>query len=312
MSLLFRFPFITQNECRVCRCLCRTGCRKEQRQLYYADAQRGNCEAGISEYQFYNSIHRENSMSGHSKWATIKRKKAVVDAKRGAIFTKIIREITVAAKIGGGDPLANPRLRLAINKAKENNMPNENIERAIKKGTGELEGVTYEEVRYEGYGAGGVAIIADCLTDNRNRTTPEIRKIFTKNGGNLGESGSVAYLFDYKGMVIIEGGQTSEDEVLELLIDHDIEDVKTEDGNIVVTMPPSSYSGVLELLKSKNFKIVLSEITYVPKTTVPLDEHKATQCLRLIQQLEDLDDVQNVYSNYDIADDIMAKISEGE
>ncbi len=251
-------------------------------------------------------------MSGHSKWSTIKRKKAVVDAKRGAIFTKIIREITVAARLGGGDPFANPRLRIAINKAKENNMPNENIDRAVKKGTGELEGVTYEEVRYEGYGAGGVAIIADCLTDNRNRTTPEIRKIFSRNGGNLGETGSVAYLFDYKGMIIIEGGQATEDEILELLLEHDIEDVKTEDGNIIVTTSPSSYSAVLDLLKSKNYKLVLNEITYIPKTTVTLDEHKAAQCLRLIQQLEDLDDVQNVYSNYDIADDVMAKISEEE
>lgn len=249
-------------------------------------------------------------MSGHSKWSTIKRKKAVVDAKRGAIFTKIIREITVAARLGGGDPSANPRLRIAVNKAKENNMPNENIDRAIKKGTGELEGVTYEEVRYEGYGAGGVAVIVDCLTDNRNRTTPEVRKIFSRNGGNLGETGSVAYLFDYKGMIIIEGGQTTEDEVLEQLIDYDIEDVKTEDGNIVVTTSPSAYGGVLDFLKSKNYRLVLNEITYVPKTTVPLDEHKAAQCLRLIQQLEDLDDVQNVYSNYDIADDVMAKISE--
>ncbi len=249
-------------------------------------------------------------MSGHSKWSTIKRKKAVVDAKRGAIFTKIIREITVAARIGGGDPSANPRLRIAINKAKENNMPNENIDRAIKKGTGELEGVTYEEVRYEGYGAGGVAVIVDCLTDNRNRTTPEVRKIFSRNGGNLGETGSVAYLFDYKGMIILEGGQTTEDDVLEQLIDYDIEDVKTEDGNIVVTTSPSAYGGVLDFLKSKNYRLLVNEITYLPKTTVLLDEHKAAQCLRLIQQLEELDDVQNVYSNYDIADDVMAKISE--
>ncbi len=249
-------------------------------------------------------------MSGHSKWSTIKRKKAVVDAKRGAIFTKLIKEITVAARLGGADLNANPRLRIAVNKAKENNMPNDNIDRAIKKGSGDLEGVVYEEVRYEGYGAGGVAIMVDCLTDNRNRTTPEIRKIFTKNGGNLGESGSVAYMFDYKGIIIIEGGQISEDETIELLIEHDIEDVKTEDGNIVVTMPSEAFSGVQELLNEKKLKLAYNEVTFTPKTSVSLDEQKAGQCMRLISQLEDQDDVQNVYSNYDIADDIMAKISE--
>jgi len=249
-------------------------------------------------------------MSGHSKWSTIKRKKAVVDAKRGAVFTKLIKEITVAARIGGPDLNANPRLRIAVNKAKENNMPNDNIDRAIKKGSGDLEGVVYEEVRYEGYGAGGVAVMVDCLTDNRNRTTPEIRKIFSKNGGNLGESGSVSYMFDYRGIIIIEGGQISEDDTIELLIEHDIEDVKTEDGNIVVTMPAESFGDVQELLKGKNLKLVYNEVTYNPKTTVSLDEQKAGQCMRLISQLEDQDDVQNVYSNYDIADDIMAKISE--
>ena len=249
-------------------------------------------------------------MSGHSKWSTIKRKKGAADAKRGAIFTKIIKEITVAARIGGPDPAGNPRLRIAINKAKENNMPNDNIERGIKKGSGDLEGVVYEEVRYEGYGAGGVAVMADCLTDNRNRTTPEIRKIFSKCGGNMGESGSVAYLFDYKGMIIIEGGQASEDDIIELLIEHDVEDVKAEDGNITVTTSSESFSNVLELLKSKNLKIAYNEVTYIPKISVALDEQKASQCMRLVQQLEDQDDVQNVYSNFDISDDIMAKISE--
>ncbi len=250
-------------------------------------------------------------MSGHSKWSTIKRKKAVVDAKKGVIFTKLIREITVAARSGGADQNANPRLRMAVIKAKENNMPTDNVERAIKKGSGDLDGVVYEEVRYEGYGAGGVAVMADCLTDNRNRTTPEIRKIFSKSGGNLGESGSVAYLFDFKGMIIIEAGQTSEDDIIELLIDYDIEDVRTEDGNIVITMSPEKFGDVLEVVKGKKFTVAYSETTQIAKTTVTLDdEQKASQCIRLIQQLEDQDDVQNVYSNYDIPDDIMAKISE--
>ncbi|HQO01091.1 MAG TPA: YebC/PmpR family DNA-binding transcriptional regulator [Spirochaetota bacterium] len=249
-------------------------------------------------------------MSGHSKWATIKRKKATVDAKRGALFTKIIREITVAARTGGGDPDMNPRLRIAVMKAKESNMPNDNIERAIKKGSGNLDGVQYEEIRYEGYGSGGVAIMADCLTDNRNRTTPEIRKIFSKGGGNLGETGSVAYLFDRKGMIVIEGGKVSEDEVLEMLLEHDIEDVKTEDGNIVVTTSPEGYGDVYELLQQKGLSFAMSEISYVPQISVPLDEDKAGQCLRLIEQLEDHDDVQNVYSNYDISDEVMEKINE--
>ncbi len=249
-------------------------------------------------------------MSGHSKWATIRRKKAVVDAKRGAVFTKLIREITVAARTGGDDIDANARLRLAVMKAKENNMPSDNIERAIKKGTGSLEGVTYEEVKYEGYAAGGVAIMVDCMTDNKNRTTPEIRTIFSKNGANLGESGSVAYLFDKKGMIIIEAGQTTEDDIIELLIDYGIEDVKTEDKNIVITTPPENYSAVYELINSKKYKTILSEITYIAKTSVLLNEHRASQCMRLISQLEEHDDVQHVYSNYDIPDDIMAKIGE--
>lgn len=249
-------------------------------------------------------------MSGHSKWSTIKRKKAVVDAKRGALFTKLIREITVAARMGGDDPNSNARLRLAMIKARENNMPAENMERAIKKGTGALDGVTYEEIRYEGYGAGGVAVMVDCLTDNRNRTAPELRKIFSKNGGNMGEAGSVSYLFNRKGMIIIEKGQSTEDEVLELMLDFDVEDVRTEDGNIVVTMPPDNYSSVYELIQKKGWKTVLAEISFIPQTTVALDEQKAAQCMRLIQQLEDHDDVQNVYSNYDISDEVMEKISE--
>jgi len=251
-------------------------------------------------------------MSGHSKWSTIKRKKGALDAKRGAVFTKIIREITVATREGGDDTEANPRLRTAILKAKTNNMPNDNIERAIKKGAGKLDGVTYEEVRYEGYGPGGVAIMVECLTDNKNRTTPEIKTIFNKNGGNLGDSGSVNYMFDRKGMFIIEGGQTSEDDAMEMLIDYDIDDIKTDDGNIVVTTSPDGFHEVADFFEKKGFKLIMNEITYIPQTTTPLDEKKATQCLRIIELLEDQDDAQNVYSNYDISDEIMIKLSEAE
>jgi YebC/PmpR family DNA-binding regulatory protein len=251
-------------------------------------------------------------MSGHSKWATIRRKKGAIDAKRGAVFTKIIREITVAARTGGEDIDANPRLRTAVLKAKASNMPADNIERAIKKGAGTLDGVTYEEVRYEGYGPGGVAIMVDCLTDNKNRTTPEIRTIFNKNGGNLGDTGCVSYLFEKKGMIVIEAGQTTEDDVIDFLIEFDVEDIKTEDENIEVTTSPDSFQAVSDALAAKNYNLLSNEITMSPLTTVVLDEKKAIQSLRLTELLEDQDDVQNVYSNFDIPDDVMAKISEGE
>ncbi len=251
-------------------------------------------------------------MSGHSKWSTIKRKKGANDAKRGALFTKLIKEITVAAREGGDDINTNPRLRAAVMKARTHNMPNDNIERGIKKGTGNLEGAAYEEVRYEGYGPGGVAIMVDCLTDNKNRTTPEVRTAFSKNGGSLGETGSVNYLFDRKGMIIIEAGQISEDEALEMLLDFDIDDIRDEDGNIVITMPPQSFNDVSEEILKKNFKLIMNEITYIPQTTITLDEKKAAQCMKIIEVLEDLDDTQNVYSNYDIPDDIMVKLSENQ
>ena len=249
-------------------------------------------------------------MSGHSKWSTIKRKKGVADAKRGALFTKLIREITVAARAGGEDLNANPRLRTAVLKAKASNMPNDNIDRAIKKGVGNVDGVVYEEVRYEGYGPGGVAIMVDCITDNKNRTTPEIRAIFGKNGGNLGESGSVNYLFERKGLFIIEGGASSEDDVMEMLLDFDVEDIKTEEGNIVITTSHEGYIDVSDFFEKKKFNLIVNQLTYIPTTTVALDETKAAQCLRIVEQLEDQDDAQEVYSNYDISDDIMAKLSE--
>ena len=249
-------------------------------------------------------------MSGHSKWSTIKRKKGAIDAKRGAMFTKLIREITVAAREGGEDPEANPRLRTAILKAKAGNMPSDNIERAIKKGAGTLEGVTYEEVRYEGYGPGGVAIMLDCLTDNKNRTTPEIRTIFGKNGGNLGDTGCVSYLFERKGILVIEEGQITEDELIELLIEYDVDDIIVEDNNLVVKTAPESYNDVSGILMEKDLKMITNELTYLPVTTVQLDEKGARQTLRLVELLDDQDDAQNVYSNYEIPDEIMNAIYE--
>jgi YebC/PmpR family DNA-binding regulatory protein len=249
-------------------------------------------------------------MSGHSKWSTIKRKKGALDAKRGAIFTKIIKEITVAAKSGGDDLESNPSLRAAVNKAKANNMPNDNIERAIKKATGNLDGVIYEEIRYEGYGPGGVAIMVDCLTDNKNRTTPEVKTAFGKNGGNLGETGCVNYMFDRKGMIVIEPDQISEDDAMELLMEFDIDDIKDEEGSIIVTTSSEGFNEVSDFILKKEFKVSMNEISYIPQTTSELDEKKAGQCLKLIETLEDLDDTQNVYSNYDISDEIMQKISE--
>ncbi len=251
-------------------------------------------------------------MSGHSKWSTIKRKKGALDAKRGALFTKLIREITVAARAGGEDINSNTRLKTAVLKARANNMPSDNIERAIKKGTGALEGAAYEEIQYEGYGPGGVAIMVRCLTDNRNRTSAEVRAAFTKHNGNLGETGSVGYIFHRKGMMIIEAGKSTEDQIIELLMDSNVEDIKTEDGNIQVLTPPEGYLEVRDILFEKGYKLVYDEITFIPQTTVQLDEKKATQCLKLIETLEDLDDVQNVYSNYDISDEIMMKVSEAQ
>lgn len=248
-------------------------------------------------------------MSGHNKWSTIKRKKGANDAKRGAAFTKIIREITVAVKNGGTEAESNPRLRTALLKAKEANMPNDNVERAILKASGKMEGVVYEEIRYEGYGPGGVAMMLDVITDNKNRTYPEIRNIFSKNGGNLGETGCVGFMFDKKGLIVIEAGQTNEDELMELLLDFDIEDISPEDdGALTVKTSPESFNDVFEAVSTKGFKTMSSEITYIPQSTVELDEKKAQQCLRLQEQLEEHDDVQNVYSNYDISDEIMEKL----
>ncbi len=248
-------------------------------------------------------------MSGHSKWSTIKRKKGKVDAQRGKLFTKIIRVITVAARSGGGDPETNVKLKTAIQLAKENNMPNENIERAIKRGTGEADGVSYEEIIYEGYGPGGVAVLIEALTDNKNRTTPEIRKIFSKNAGNLGENGCVAWMFDKKGYFLFGKAKVNEDIIVDLALEAEAEDLKSDNENIEVITPTENYEKFSNLIKEQNIDCLFSEITLIPKTTVDLEDKKAMQMLNLMEQLEDHDDVQKVYANFNIADEIMEEIS---
>jgi len=248
-------------------------------------------------------------MSGHSKWSTIKRKKGKADAQRGKIFTKIIRVITVAARSGGGDPETNVKLKTAIQLAKENNMPNENIERAIKRGTGGTDGASYEELTYEGYGPGGVAVLIEALTDNKNRTTPEIRKIFSKNAGNLGENGCVAWMFDKRGYFIFEKIKVNEDAIIDLALEAEAEDVKSDNENIEVITLPENYEKFSNLIKEQNIDYLLSEVTLIPKTTVDLEGKKATQMLNLMEQLEEQDDVQKVYANFNIADEIMEEIS---
>ena len=244
-------------------------------------------------------------MSGHSKWATTKHKKAATDAKRGKIFTKLAKEITVAAKLGGGDPNGNPRLRTAIAKAKGVSLPAENIKRAIQKGTGELPGVSYEEVMYEGYGPAGVAVIADVMTDNRNRTVSEIRNIFSKAGGNMGEAGCVAWMFHKKGYLVVNRTKVDEDKLMTLALEAGAEDMQTEDENFVVTTPPNDFEKVKKALEDGGLVPEVAEITMIPQTYVKLDGKEAQQMLRLVEALEDNDDVQNVYANFDIPDEIM-------
>ena len=248
-------------------------------------------------------------MSGHSKWSTIKRKKGAADAKRGQLFTKIIKEITVAARMGGGDPGGNPRLRLAIEKAREGRMPGDNIERAIKRGTGELEGVNYEEITYEGYGPSGVALMISSLTDNKTRTVAEIRNIFTKKGGNLGETGSVGWIFDKKGVITFEKQQVSEDKLMEIGLNAGAEDIKDNGDSWDVVTEPASFETVKQALEKENLIPVASEISMIPKTTVSLGKEDAEKMLKLMEALEEHDDIQNVYANFDIPEDIMKGLS---
>ncbi len=248
-------------------------------------------------------------MSGHSKWSTIKHKKGATDAKRGKIFTRLNKEITIAARIGGGDPDANPRLRTAIASAKSQNMPKDNIDRAIKKGTGTLEGMSYEEFQYEGYGPNGMAVLVEIMTDNKNRTASEIRFIFSKSGGNLGENGCVAWMFDKKGLIIFNKSDVDEEKIMEIALDAGAEDIDDEAGEIEIITAPSDFENIKKVLEDAGFKPVNAEITMIPQTTVQLTGHQVGQALRLMDALEDNDDVQNVYANFDISDEDMEALN---
>ncbi len=248
-------------------------------------------------------------MSGHSKWHSIKYKKAAQDAKRGKTFTKIIREMVVAARIGGGEPDTNPRLRKAIADAKGVNMPSDNIKRAIMKGTGQLEGTTYEEFSYEGYGVGGVAIYVETLTDNKNRTVSDVRYIFSKNGGNMGESGSVAWMFNRKGYIVVEKAKASEDELLDLILEAGAEDLREDGSNYEIFTAPDDFEVVVNALQENNIEIAASNLGYIPQTYVKLEGKQAQRLLRLMEELEDHDDVQNVWANFDIDEEEIARYS---
>ncbi|MCZ7626386.1 MAG: YebC/PmpR family DNA-binding transcriptional regulator [Candidatus Methylomirabilis sp.] len=248
-------------------------------------------------------------MSGHSKWAGIKHKKAKVDAQRGRVFTKIIREITVAARVGGGDPDGNPRLRLAIDKAKAVNMPQDNIQRAIQKGTGELPGTSYEEYIYEGYGPGGVAVLLEIVTDNKNRTAPEIRKAFAKHGGNLGESGCVAWMFEKKGLIQVEASAADEDRLFGVVLEAGAEDVRRSDDTFEVITAPKDLERVKASLAKEKIEIAEGGGDHAPQSTVRLEGKQAQQMLQLMETLEEHDDVQNVYANFDIPEEIMAAVT---
>lgn len=249
-------------------------------------------------------------MSGHSKWATIKRKKGATDAARARVFTRLIREITIAARMGSGDPDANPRLRLAIDKAKAANMPNDNITRGIKKGTGELEGQAYEELTYEGYGPGGCAVLIDAITDNRNRTVSEVRHIFSKYGGNLAESNAVAFMFDRKAVIEFEAGDKDEDTIMEAALEAGAEDVVPEDdGTFTVTGDPNDLVTINDAIVALGIEPTSSEVTMVPQNYVDVEEKHARSLMKLMDALDDCDDVQKVYSNFDISPEIVEQLA---
>ena len=244
-------------------------------------------------------------MSGHSKWSSIKHKKAATDAKRGKIFTKLIKEITVAARTGGGDADTNPRLRTAILAAKNENMPKDNIERAVKKGTGELEGVSYEESIYEGYGPGGAAVLIESLSDNKNRTVADIRYIFSKSGGNMGENGCVAWMFDKKGYIAVENKAADEESLMEAALDAGAEDIREDNSNFEVITAPEDFEAVKAAIDSASISYMVAEVTMLPQSTTFLNGKEAEQMVRLMEALEDCDDVQKVYTNADIPDEIV-------
>ncbi len=249
-------------------------------------------------------------MSGHSKWATIKHKKGAADARRGKVFTKLIKEITVAARIGGGDPDGNPRLRAAIAAAKTENMPADNIKRAVQKGTGELPGATYEEAVYEGYGPGGVAMMVEIATDNKNRTVSEIRHIFAKHGGNLGESGCVAWMFNKRGYVVIEKDKADEEKLLNLVMDAGADDLTDDGSNWEIFTTPNSMQQVVDRLKAEQITPALAEVSMVPQSYIKLSGKGAQQMLRLSEELEDHEDVQHVFANFDIAESELHELAE--
>jgi YebC/PmpR family DNA-binding regulatory protein len=250
-------------------------------------------------------------MSGHSKWSTIKRKKGAIDSKRGKIFTKLIKEITLAARLGGGDIEGNARLRSAVLAAKEENMPKDNIDRAIKKGTGELGGgVAYEEITYEGYGPAGVAVIVEVMTDNKNRTVAEVRHMFSKHGGNLGENGCVAWMFDKKGSIVIEKKTVGEDALMEVAIDAGADDVRDQETEWEVITDPLAFEAVKKAIDQKGWKVLEARVGLIPQNTIRLEVGKAEQMLKLMEKLEDNDDVQNVYVNFDIPDEVMEQLNQ--
>jgi YebC/PmpR family DNA-binding regulatory protein len=245
-------------------------------------------------------------MSGHSKWSTIKHKKGAADAKRGKVFTRIIKEMTVAARMGGGDPAANPRLRAAVAEAKANNMPKDNVERAIKRGTGELEGVSYEEITYEGYGPGGVALMVEVMTDNSNRTTPEIRHMLEKNGGNMGTPGSVRFQFERKGYFSVDKKAADEDKLMEIALEAGADDLLSDNPEAFeIYTAPESFEQVRQALEKNKIPTLEAKLGQIPRNPVKLDENKAKQMIRLMESLDDHDDVQNVWSNFDIPDEMM-------
>jgi len=247
-------------------------------------------------------------VSGHNKWSSIKHKKGVADAKRGKLFSQLIKEITVAARIAGGDPEGNPRLRTAISAAKSANMPKDNIDRAIKKGTGELEGASYEEYFYEGYGPGGTAILIQVLTDNKNRAAADVRHILSKHGGNLGENGCVSWMFSQKGLITLNGEDVDEDEIIELTLEAGAEDVDTEGDEFEVITTPEDFELVKEAFDKHGTRYISAELAMVSQTTVDLDADTAPKVVRLMEALEDLEDVQKVWSNFDISDEVMERL----
>jgi YebC/PmpR family DNA-binding regulatory protein len=249
-------------------------------------------------------------MSGHSKWSTIKRKKGAIDAKRGKIFTRLIKEITVAARAGGGDPEGNPRLRTAVATAKTENMPKDNIARAIKKGTGEIAGEIYDEIMYEGYGPGGVAVLVECMTDNRNRTVADVRHFFAKSNGNLGESGCVSWMFEKKGLILIDKKLTTEEKLMDMALEAGADDVVEEEAEFQVHTSPEEFENVRAALEAGGLTFLDASVSMIPKTTVEVtDEKIAKSLIKLMENLEDHEDVQNIFSNFDIDDSLMEQLS---